>query len=215
MTTPTPTMTLDGSTLTIDATSIELQRLPVDSLIHAWSVPTDYRANGYYVSLQPIGQPREAPASDSRSTHYIGSLEYPADPEAALAAAKAEMHRQRVAALEAARESGFDHDGHTVASDEKSQTLLGALNTEASLALLDGTQAALDQFAAGLGSGWRATDGAIVATDATSFRAMMQSWYAHVATTDANSQAIKAAIDAVTTLAELDAIDVTAGYPDV
>jgi hypothetical protein len=127
---------------------------------------------------------------------------------------KAEKHQERIKALETAREAGFAHNGSLVASDAISQTLLTSLNTEASLALLSGDQAQLDQFANGLGDGWRAVDGTIVATTAAEFRSMMQSWYAHVAATDAISQQHKAAINAAATFGELDAIDVTAGYDD-
>lgn len=206
------TIAITDNTLSVDGTDIELPRLSEESAVVVWSVPVEYRTNGYFVGIKRSGVPLEVPACDPREATKLGEAEYPADQGAMLDAEKSRKHAERVAALESAREAGFTHNGVTVASDEKSQGLFNALNTEAGLAILSGTQEALDAFAAGLGDGWRALDGTIVATDATSFRAMMQSWYAHVAATDAVSQGHKTMIDAAADLAELQAINVTAGY---
>lgn len=212
--TSTADITLDGDTLTVESTQIALTPQPDDALAHVWQVPEAYRADGYYVSLQRPGDPRERPACAGRDAQYLGAINYPADRSKRLDAAKQQKHQARIEALEAAREAGFDHNDQRIASDTKSQALLTALNNEASLAILSGDQAQLDQFADGLGAGWRAVDGTIVATTAAEFRSMMQSWYAHVAATDAVSQQHKAAINAAATFDELNAIDVAAGYDD-
>jgi hypothetical protein len=175
----------------------------------------DFALESQYPTNVPIffgTAPDEADVIVDGVLDVLDHAAYESARAAELEARKAIKHRLRVLALENAREAGFQHNGLTIASDEKSQSLFNALNTEAGLALLAGTQEALDAFAAGLGSGWRATDGTVVATDAASFRAMMQSWYTHVATTDAVSQGHKTMINAAADLSDLQGIDVTDGY---
>lgn len=91
-------MQITNHTLTIDSVSIDLPKLAVDTTVHVWTVPTEYRGNGYFVSAQIPGQPMEIPACDGRETVYLGKLALEADAAAALQAAKD-------AATQAARDS--------------------------------------------------------------------------------------------------------------
>ena len=177
---------------------------------------TDISSLGYPV-LEPVAQPTPAE----------GQIVRKGDPEEYepekwretwiveaqdIAPLKEQKHRERISALEDAREAGFTHSGSTVASDFKSQLLIQGVVQLAQMALADGSPEVLAQFSTSLGEGWRAVDGTIVATDAMGIIGMAQSLAAHIATCDGVSQAHKAAIDAATTVAELNAIDVTAGY---
>lgn len=75
--------------LRIDDVAIDLPRLATAALIHAWSVPTTYRDNGYFVAVQAAGQPLEIPACDGRDAQYLGQISLEADAEAVLAGEKA------------------------------------------------------------------------------------------------------------------------------
>lgn len=130
-----------------------------------------------------------------------------------LADTRERKRRARLQAMETAREQGFEYNGYTVASDTRSQILILGTANRARSALADGSQAALDAFSATLGDGWRAINGTVVATDAAAIIAMETALGIHIATCDAIGQAKKAAIEAAETLAELQAIDVNAGYP--
>ena len=76
--------------LTVNETEIILPRLSVDTKVRVWSVPTEYRANGYFVSVMTPGQPPEIPAC--KPTAYLGEIEYPADNEEMLRDAKQRKH---------------------------------------------------------------------------------------------------------------------------
>jgi hypothetical protein len=80
------------------STEIPLAKAAADSLVHAWSVPTDYRETGYFVSVQQTGKAREIPACDQNHANYLGSAEYPADPATAALAVLPAIRWQRVAA---------------------------------------------------------------------------------------------------------------------
>lgn len=127
---------------------------------------------------------------------------------ATLQNAKQAKQAARVQALEAAREAGFAFSGETVSSDAKSQVLILGTVQNASMALADGSQEALDAFAASLGNGWRAQSGAIVAQEASEIVAMGRAFAAHIAQCDATSQVAKAAIEAAETLSALNAVQV-------
>ena len=126
--------------------------------------------------------------------------------------AKEEKHRQRLSSRLQAMGGGFMFNGHLVASDQDSRSLLLGSSQLAQMAVADGNQAALDSFSASLGQGWRATDDAIVATNAQEILSLMQALAGHVAVCDAISQGHKAAIESATTVAEVIALDVTSGY---
>jgi len=89
-------------TLRIASHSEVLPRLAQPAAVHVWSVPAEYRASGYYVSLQLGGQPIELPACDYRDATKIVRLELAADPDVA-AAAEREAREQSDRALIAER----------------------------------------------------------------------------------------------------------------
>lgn len=136
----------------------------------------------------------------------------PADPELALANAKASKYQERLEALINARNAGFMYNGKQVDSDQESRMLISGAVQLATLAVMAGTPEALAQFSASLGDGWRYSDGSIAATDAVGMIAIGQALAARIAYCDAVGQAHKMAIEACTTAAEINALDVTTGY---
>ena len=93
-------MQITDNILTIDGTQIELPRLPVDTKVRAWSVPVEYRANGYFVSVVQPGQAPERPACGNEGTAFVGELEYPAD--------AGEQQQQEALRIKAEIEAGID-----------------------------------------------------------------------------------------------------------
>jgi hypothetical protein len=91
-------LVISDNTLTIDGAEITLTPQPVDTQVHAWSVPSHYRAGGYFVSVQAPGAPLERPACDSREALYLGAVEFPADADAALNAWRATQSISKLAA---------------------------------------------------------------------------------------------------------------------
>lgn len=67
-----------------------LPHLPQAATVRAWAVPAEYRESGYFVSVQPHGQPAELPACDAAAAQLLATLDLPASPLAQLAAARAE-----------------------------------------------------------------------------------------------------------------------------
>lgn len=68
--------------------TVNLPTAAVDSIVHVWAVPTDYRPSGLFTSAQTPGQPQEVPACDLAACTYLGAVDYPACPELQLGAAK-------------------------------------------------------------------------------------------------------------------------------
>lgn len=95
----TPTIT--DHVLHIGAHAELLPHLPQAATVRAWAVPAEYRESGYFVSVQPHGQPAELPACDAAAAQLLATLDLPASPLAQLAAARAE--RCAAAAAEAGR----------------------------------------------------------------------------------------------------------------
>ena len=93
-------MQITDNILTISGTEIELSRLPVDSKVRAWAVPTEYRANGYFVSVLQPGQTPERPACGNEGTVFVGELEYEADLTA--------QQQQEALRIKAEMEAGID-----------------------------------------------------------------------------------------------------------
>jgi hypothetical protein len=81
---------LTDHTLTLGDYSEELPRLATPARVHVWSVPPEYRASGYFISVQAAGQPLELPACDARDAQPLTTLELPADAGANIDAARAE-----------------------------------------------------------------------------------------------------------------------------
>ncbi len=114
----------------------------------------------------------------------------------------------------AAQTGGFTFDGHRYASDrEESIPLLTAATIAAQSALAQGPEAAA-AYEAALGAGWRSEDGAARIASAIGILALHAAFVAHGAACDRHSQALKGQIEAATTVAELDAIDLATGWPE-
>lgn len=102
-------LTIQNTTLTIALAAglvhTNLPAVAVDSTVHAWAVPTDYRADGVFVSVQTPGQPQEVPACDFAACTYLGAVDYPASQELqrvqalAVAHARVEAWRDQQEAL--------------------------------------------------------------------------------------------------------------------
>jgi hypothetical protein len=124
------------------------------------------------------------------------------------------LQRERTNQRLAAQTTGFTSDGHRYASDrEESIPLLTAATIAAQLAMAQGAEAAA-AFGAALGDGWRDTAGVGRITTATGLLALHAAFVAHGAACDRHSQALKGQIEAAISLAELDAIDLTTGWPE-
>lgn len=71
-------MKIENGALIVGDASLPLQSLAVDTVVHAWRVPTDYRADGVFVTVAQPGQPLEFPACDQGQVEYLGELQLPA-----------------------------------------------------------------------------------------------------------------------------------------
>jgi hypothetical protein len=110
--------------------------------------------------------------------------------------------------------AGFTFDGHRYAADrEESIPLLLNCVISAQMAMAAGPEA-MAGFEAALGDGWRSTDGLGRVTTAAGILALHAAFVAHGAACDRHSQALKAQIEAAEALAELEAIDLEAGWPE-
>jgi len=128
--------------------------------------------------------------------------------------AKAKAQERRARARLAAQTGGFRLDGATYASDqEESIPLLTNAALSAQLALAQGAEA-VAAFEAALGAGWRDTAGVGRITTATGLLALHAAFVAHGAACDRHSQALKGQIEAASSVAELDAIDLATGWPE-
>jgi hypothetical protein len=120
---------------------------------------------------------------------------------------------ERVAQRLAAQTGGFAFAGATFASDrDESLPLLTHAVLSAQMALAQGPEAAA-AFGAALGDGWRDTTGTGRITTAEGILALHAAFVAYGAACDRHSQSLKAQIDAAQSVEELDAIDLTAGWP--
>lgn len=81
-------MKVENGVLIIGGQSIDLPLTHADARIRVWSVPSDYRENGLFVSVMLPGQPDEIPACSLVDTVYLGELIYPAAESSKLDAAK-------------------------------------------------------------------------------------------------------------------------------
>lgn len=136
----------------------------------------------------------------------------PADPEKALANAKLQAHSTRYWKMLEARNGGFLFNGLRFESDTESRNLINGAALLATIAMSQGTQGALNQFSATLGTGWRTADGVPTITTAEGMIGLGMALAARVAYCDAVSQGHKATIDAAETVEAVQAVDVSAGY---
>ena len=169
-----------------------------------------------YADLEPTTQPVQDPGHDVVSSvveYEPGKwreqwTQVPRD----LETYRVQKHNDRKQAIEAAQYGEFTHNGETFLADPNSRVLLNGAVLLALAAIVDGTPAAIAEYKASLGKGWRNKSGQGRITEPTDMIALGKSLAAHIATTDAVNQAHKAAIDAATTIEELSAIDPTTGY---
>jgi hypothetical protein len=111
----TPTIT--DHVLRIGEHTEPLPHLPQAATVRAWAVPAEYRATGYFVSVQPHGQPTELPACDAAAAQLLATLDLPASPLAQLAAARAERcAAARIAADQLLAELSASYPEREVAS---------------------------------------------------------------------------------------------------
>lgn len=82
-------MKIENGTLTLDGQSIVLPMIQAHAKVRVWSVPLEYRENGYFVAVDLPGQLQEIPACSLSDTQYLGVLDYLADDTNKVAAAKA------------------------------------------------------------------------------------------------------------------------------
>ncbi|MEA3641877.1 MAG: DUF4376 domain-containing protein [Lamprobacter sp.] len=143
---------------------------------------------------------QEQPDTDPALATWISQTRY----STLVEAARARKHNARDAARVSAETGGFTYAGHLVASDERSIARIGNAATAALTANAAGQPFSVD---------WLCADETVLALDAAGMLALQSALVAHGQACHDASQAIKAQINAAETLAELSAIDVTAGYP--
>ena len=122
-------LTIENRTLIIDDQSIAIPHLTKPATVRAWRVPTEYRENGIFVSVTPVGEPQEIPACDLRQCEYLGEAALDPHPDALLDEAKAAKKRQIEAERDAACEQPVTALGRTWDADKRSQELLASAIT--------------------------------------------------------------------------------------
>ena len=186
-------LTIENHTLTIDDQSIAIPHLTKPATVRAWRVPTEYRENGIFVSVTPVGEPQGIPACDLRQCKYIGEAQLDPHPDAMLAEAKVAKKRQIEAERDATCEQPVTALGRTWDADKRSQELLASAIT-------------LAQAGAPLPTVWRdhGNDNMPV-TSIADLLAISGAIAAQVRQAYTTSWARKAAVDAATTLDEVNA----------
>ena len=131
-------ITIDDHNLIIGGNVVEeLPRLAVDATVSVWSVPTEYRSNGFFVGVQRNGTPPVIPACDSHSAVFLGSAPLSADPDAITA----EQVAQARAAAHARINAEYTSRTETLATDypENEQKSWPVQVQEANIVLTGGT----------------------------------------------------------------------------
>lgn len=77
-------------TLTLGEHSEALPHLAHPATVRIWRVPTGYRASGYFIGVQALGQPPEQPACAAADAELLATLVLPASTDAQRDAARAE-----------------------------------------------------------------------------------------------------------------------------
>jgi hypothetical protein len=187
-------LTITNHTLVIDDQAIPLPHLAKPATVRAWRVPTEYRASGLFVAATPIGEPEEVPACDLRQCEYLGEAPLDPHPDALLAEAKAAKKRQIEAERGAQCEQPVQALGRTWDADQRSQELL------------NGT-IALAQAGGSLPTVWRDHDNDnMPVTSLAELLAIADAIAAQTQAAYARSWARKAAVDAATTIEEVNAV---------
>ena len=119
---------------------------------------------------------------------------------------KAQLYGRRVAA----EKSNFQHtDGRWYDGSDDSIERFGVVAQQITWALMAGTPTETPAIP----GGWRDVDDVAGPSTIAEIQALLMSHYGHGVLCEQNSQALKTSIDAATTIAELDAIDLAAGWP--
>ena len=186
-------LTIADHAITLDDQIIPLPHLAKPATVRAWRVPTEYRASGLFVAATPIGEPQEIPACDLRQCDYLGEAALDPHPDALLAEAKAAKKRQIEAERDAACWQPVTALGRTWDADKRSQELLASAIT-------------LAQAGGPLPAVWRDHDNNdMPVTDIADLLAIAGAIIQQVQTAYATSWARKAAVDAATTIEEVNA----------
>lgn len=187
-------LTITNHILIIDDKTIPLPHLPKPATVRVWRVPTEYRENGLFVATIPAGDPEEVPACDLRQCEYIGEAQLDPHPDTMLAEAKAAKKRQIEAERDAACEQPVKALGRTWDADKRSQELLnGAI--------------VLAQAGGPLPAVWRDYDNNdMPIADISDLLAIAGAIAQQVQQAYATSWARKAAVDAATTIDEVNAV---------
>lgn len=187
-------LTITNHTLVIDDQAIPLPHLAKPATVCAWRVPTEYRENGIFVSVTPVGEPQEIPACGLRQCEYLGEAQLDPHPDAMLAEAKAAKKRQIEAERDAACEQPVTALERTWDADKRSQELLnGAI--------------ALAQAGGPIPAVWRDRDNNdMPITDISDLLAIAGAIAQQVQQAYATSWERKAAVDAATTIEDVNAV---------
>lgn len=186
-------LTIENHTLTIDDQSIPLPRLTKPATVRVWRVPTEYRENGLFVAVTPIGEPQEIPACDLRQCEYLGEAPLDPHPHAVLAEIKAVKKRQIEAERDAEAFAPCQALGRTWDADARSREMLAAAIT-------------LAQAGGPLPPVWRDHDNDnMPVSGLADLLAIAAAMAQQTQVAYARSWQRKAAVDAATTLDEVDA----------
>jgi hypothetical protein len=186
-------LTIKDHTLVIDGSQIQLPRLPRPATVAAWRVPAEYRTDGVFVSVTPIGEIAEVPACDMSLSQFLGEAELDAHPDALLDERKAARKRQIEAERDAACWQPVTALGRTWDADKRSQELLASAIT-------------LAQAGGPLPAVWRDHDNNdMPVTDIADLLAIAGAIMQQVQAVYATSWARKAAVDAASTIEEVEA----------
>ena len=187
-------LTITNYILVIDDKTIPLPHLPTPATVRAWRVPTEYHENGLFVATTPIGDPEEVPACDLRQCKYLGEAQLDPHPDAMLAEAKAAKKRQIGAERDAACEQPVTALGRTWDADKRSQELLNGV-------------IALAQSGGPIPAVWRDRDNDDMPIAGLSdLLAIAGAIAQQVQQAYTTSWARKAAVDAATTIYEVNAV---------
>jgi hypothetical protein len=186
-------MQITDHTLAIDDMSFPLPKLTRKAIVKAWRVPKDYRSDGVFFAVTPIGDAEEVPACDPSQCVLIGALDLDPHPDALLEEAK----NRKKEAIEAERDEKcclpVAVHGRQWQADKRSQELLAAAIT-------------LAQAGCPLPAVWRDLDNNDMPVDGIDdLVAISAAIAAQVQAVYAESWQRKAAVDAAQSLDEINA----------
>jgi hypothetical protein len=186
-------LTIKDHTLVIDGSQIQLPRLPRPATVAAWRVPAEYRTDGVFVSVTPIGEIAEVPACDMSLSQFLGDADLDAHPDALLDERKAAKRRQIEAERDSACVQPVHALGRTWQADKRSQELFSSAITIA-------------QAGGPLPAVWRdAENNDMPVTSLADLLAIAGAIAQQTQAAYSDSWARKAAVDAATTFDEVDA----------